>query len=58
MTLWLDSKWKNFIAQIIDGSDEDGNFEAIFLKHSMKIKDSFFYPEIKDLASIELADVT
>ena len=23
----------------------------------MKIKDGFFYPEIKDLASIELADV-
>ena len=24
----------------------------------MKIKDDFFYPEIEDLASIELADVT
>ena len=26
----LDSKWKNFIAQIIDGPDEDGDFEAFF----------------------------
>ena len=53
----LDSKWKNITAQIIDGPDEDGDFEAIFLKRSLNIKDDFFYPEIEDLASVELADV-
>ena len=65
MTLWLsklkvyslDSWWKNVITQMIDGPDEDGDFEAIFLKRSMKIKDGFFHPEIEDLASIELADL-
>ena len=39
----LDSKWKNFIAQIIiDGPDENGDSEAIFLKRSAKIKNDFF----------------
>ena len=39
----LDSKWKNFIAHIIiDGPDEDGDFEAIFLKRSIKVKNRFF----------------
>ena len=26
----LNSKWKDFLAQIIDGPDEDGDSEAIF----------------------------
>ena len=38
----LNSKWKNVLAQIIDGPDEDGDSEAIFLKRSIKIKDGFF----------------
>ena len=37
----LDSDWKIFLAQIIDGPDEDGDSEAIFLERSMKIKDGF-----------------
>ena len=37
----LDSKWKNFLAQTIDGPDE-GDSQAISLKRSTKIKDSFF----------------
>ena len=41
----LDSKWKNFLALIIDGLDEDS--EAIFLKRSMKIKDGFFIQKSK-----------
>ena len=47
----LDSKWRYFTAQMMDGPDEDGDFEAFFfffffLKRSMKIKDGFFHPEI------------
>ena len=37
----LDNKWKNFLAQITDRPDEDGDSEAIFFKCSMKIKDGF-----------------
>ena len=43
----LDSEWKNFLAQIIDGPDEDGDSEAIFLKRSLKIKDGFFIQKSK-----------
>ena len=28
----LDSKWKNFLAQTIDGLDEDGDSEAFFFE--------------------------
>ena len=53
----LDNKCKNFVAQIISGPDEDGDFGASFLKRSTKLKNGFFYPEIEDLASIEFLDV-
>ena len=44
----LDSKWKNFLAQIIiDGPDEDGDSEEIFLKRFMKIKDGSFIQKSK-----------
>ena len=50
----LDSKWKNFLAQIIDGPDEDGDFEAIFLKRYMKIKDVFFIQKSKTSLRLNL----
>ena len=43
----LDSKWKIFLSHMIDGPDEDGNSEAIFLKRFMKIKDGFFIQKSK-----------
>ena len=42
----LDSKWKSFLAQIIDGPDGDKDSEAIFLKRSMN-KDDFFIQKSK-----------
>ena len=52
----LDSKRKNFLAQIIiDGPDEDGDSEAIFLKCSMKIKDGFFIQKSNTSLRLNLA---
>ena len=50
----LDSKWKNFLAQTIDGSDEDGDSEATFFKRSMKIKDGFFIQKSKTSLRLNL----
>ena len=48
----LDSKWKKFIAQIIDDPNEDEDFEAIFLKRSIKIKDGFIYVRLGGVADV------
>ena len=50
----LDSEWKNVLAQTIDGPDEDGDSEAIFLKRSMTIKDSFFIQKAKTSLRLNL----
>ena len=51
----LDSKLKNFIAQIIiDGPDEDRDSEAIFLKRSMNIKDGFSVQKSKTSLRLNL----
>ena len=51
----LDSKWKIFLPQIIiDGPNEDGDSEAIFLQRSMKIKDGFFIRKSKTLLRLNL----
>ena len=53
----LDDNCKNFIAHILDGPDEDRDFEVKFMTRSQKIKNAFQFPEIDDLASIRLTDI-
>ena len=48
--------YKNFIAQIISGPDEDNNYKVKFLKRSSKVKDGFVFPEEVDLASTSHKD--
>ena len=43
----------HFIALIIDGPDDDGDFEVKYMKRSQKITGGFLFPEIDNLASIK-----
>ena len=44
--------FKNFIAQIIDGPDEDNDYKVKSLKRSSKIIDGFIFPKVEELALI------
>ena len=48
--------YKNFIAQIISGPDEDNDYEVKFLKRSSKVKDGFLFLKKVDLASTSHKD--
>ena len=37
--------FKKFIAQIVDGPDEENDHEVKFMKRSLKVKDGFIFPE-------------
>ena len=49
--------FKKFIARIVDGPDKENDYEVKFLKRSLKVKDGFIFPEIKELASISHDDI-
>ena len=51
------SSYKNFVGQILDGPDEDGDYEVRFLRRSQKMNDGFVFPDITDAASIKADDV-
>ena len=46
-----------FVAEILSGPDEDGDYEVKFMKSSSKIKQGFFFPEDEDLASAKRSDI-
>ena len=49
-----------FVAEILSGPDEDGNYEVKFIKFmksSSKIKQDFYFPEDEDLASAKRSDI-
>ena len=48
---------RNFIAQISCRPDENEDYEVRFLKRSLKIKNGFFFPEVENLAFVNLLDV-
>ena len=45
-----------FVAEILSGPDEDGDYKVKFMKSS-KIKQGFYFPEDKDLASAKRSDI-
>ena len=49
--------FKNFIAKVISGPDDDIDYEISFLKRSRKVKNSFVFPDNPDFASISIQDV-
>ena len=49
--------WKNFVAQVVAGPDNDGDFDVKFMKRSCNIKYGFIFAEVEDLASIKLQDI-
>ena len=49
--------FKKFIAQIVDGPDEENDYKVKFMKRSLKVKDGFIFPEIEELASILHDDI-
>ena len=44
--------FKKFIAQIVDGPDEENDYEVKYTKRSLKVKDGFIFHKIEELASI------
>ena len=46
-----------FVAQILSGLDDDGDYEIKFIKSSSKIKQGFHFPEVHDLASAKRSDI-
>ena len=49
--------FKNFIAQIIDGPDEDNDYKAKLLRRSWKIIDGFIFPKVEEVALISHDDI-
>ena len=45
------------MAQIVSGPDEDNDYEVRFLRRSTKVKNSFIFPKMEDLASISYHDI-
>ena len=41
--------FKKFIAQIVDGPDEENDYEAKFIKRLLKVKNGFIFFEIEEL---------
>ena len=54
---WTSKNFKNFIAKIIDGPDEDNDYEVKFLKRLLKVKDGFMFPEVEELALVSQDDI-
>ena len=51
------NRHKHFIALIIDGPDDDSNFEVKYMKRFQKITGGFLFSEIDDLASFKGDDI-
>ena len=49
--------FKNFIAKIIIGPDENNDYEVKFLKRSSKVNNGLIFPEKEELASISHDDI-
>ena len=46
-----------FVAEILSGLDEEGDYEDKFMKSSSKIKQGFYFPEDEDFASAKRSDI-
>ena len=46
-----------FVGQIINGPNNDGDFDIKFMERSCKIKDGFVFPKLEDLAFVKRSNV-
>lgn len=52
-----DDNYKMFAGLLVDGPDEDNDFEVKFLKRSEKITNGFVFPDVDDIASVHRQDI-
>ena len=53
----VDGSFKHFVGLLLDGPDEEGDFEIKFMKRSNRIKDGCIFPEVDDLATAKKSDI-